>query len=128
MYKTTAWDTNPHDSNKTKSFTLRRAGKYIKTYVKRVGYPMGLPTHPDAKEALFLRAADDYKKGELSLDELSVLCEDLWWSIEDKDSELARVLMSGQELSFYERQAVNHKHVADNLIGALKDVLAYKKQ
>lgn len=65
-------------------------------------------TYSDRLFLVFLLAVGDFFKGLLSLDQLSEICESLWWSIVHNSKEkemntLWEVLHAGGELSYYSR-------------------------
>lgn len=81
-------------------------------------------------EALLRAASKEYKKGDLSLDELSCIIGHLFdrFTIDEKtkaeSSDLMHVLEIGTDLSYYERSSVNHPGKND-FIKHLKLVLEY---
>jgi hypothetical protein len=84
----------------------------------------------EAKKSMYQRIVNDYKEGEICLDQLSGLSERIWWSLSEeekktKNNKFSNVLMSGMELDFYER-GVADDDIAKFFIGYLQDVLRYK--
>lgn len=82
----------------------------------------------DDKKTLFERITNDYKNGEISLDELSSLSETLWWSLGEKEktSDFGNVLNAGMELSFYERN-IDEENSEKTFVWFLKKILSFKK-
>ncbi len=121
--KIKSWDS----SEKSNEIHLDRAMTEALRYLKRNGIVELNNTALSKKEELFSRAIDDYKKGELSLDEFSCLCEKLWWTIDNKNNKLAETILKGAELSFYERASVTQENMESNFINVLRKVMNYKE-
>jgi len=105
-------------------FPTRKANAYLK---KAGGSSFGKLSHKQL-EAVFVMAVDGFMKGELSLDELSGLCNHLWFEAlpgkEKFSTELAHALYSGAELAYYVRHTMEES-AAKTFIGFLNDVVGY---
>lgn len=80
------------------------------------------------KENIVRKIILDYKKGEISLDELSSLCETIWWSLPETDkhgNSFGDTLMSAMELSFYERN-VKDEESAKRFMFLMQDLTKFE--
>ncbi|KKR11191.1 MAG: hypothetical protein A2694_02725 [Candidatus Blackburnbacteria bacterium RIFCSPHIGHO2_01_FULL_40_17] len=102
--------------------------KKFKKYLEKSGVSSTKELSLDLIHNVFVETIGDFRKGELSLDELSGISNHLWSDgISDKDkfnSDLAKTLYSAAELSFYVRN-VQDKDAAKRFIEFLREVLSY---
>jgi len=111
------------------SIKIKDITELLDKYLKGIGCADLKLVRYEDKEILFEKILKDYKEGEISLDELSSLSETVWWTLSEKEKtdKFGKILMSGMELNFYERNA-NDDSGAKNFIYFLQEVLEYKKQ
>lgn len=101
-------------------------------YLECVGVALDSELEKDQAQKVFFRAIQEFKTGELSLDELSAISHRIWWQMTMKDNKffgtkLGKLLYEGGELSFYVRSATK-RELGLTFIQFLGDILKYYEE
>lgn len=107
--------------------TDKRRDILVGVYFAHFGFKDLLTMTMADKSKLFAQVVNDYKEFAISLDDMSDMAEMLWWSLskKEKDTKFGELLMSGMELSFYERNVVWSK-LDTTFLDYLNEVLSFK--
>lgn len=89
-------------------------------YLKRFGLPSIKQASPEMANKLFVAVIDDFKKGELSSDELATFGFELFHGVAKKnpDTDLFQASLSASELTFATRSEAAY----DNIPSYLADI------
>jgi repressor of nif and glnA expression len=105
--------------------------KQFDTYLKGVGLANISSISKEHVAKLLRIVLEDYKKGVISLDGLSVICNELWTSYSKKpkiDKKLFGILMNCAELAFEERQSIQTGREVNDILDPLKELVSYLKK
>ena len=107
----------------------------MKRYLNLVDKKLEINPTPESVEKLFLLAVEDFKNGEISVSELSGVCNYLWpISLKIQDfkrdtSELSVILLVGAEMEYYLKDTENKRKENSKIFdSSLKEILSYKSK
>ena len=101
--------------------------KYNTYLAKLPVTPSGEPT-TQQKKHIFISAVDDFKKGTLSLDELSSIADNLWSSLnatEKATEDLADAMYAAAELNFYLRSIDEDTESGHSFVGLMNTIMQF---
>jgi viroplasmin and RNaseH domain-containing protein len=91
-------------------------------YLKRLQVKKTEDLTSKQKQILFMTAIKDFKKGVLSVDELSDIAGEIWQNTRSKSSELMQQLYYASELSYQLRHITGDN---DTFVWFMKEVMDY---
>lgn len=117
-----------YDTETNKLIVIKPAVGVMKRYLKIVGKIDIDQISPEDIKIIFCECIKDYKSGKISLDELSVISNELLGCVphSERGLELGDILETASDLAYYERTLTKENSKAEEFQARLSGVLYFK--